>query len=47
MGKIFEGEMLIRTILLSIFCKIYHSYSFQVIVKSIIDPEDNFESYKC
>ena len=38
-----DGEMLIRTlrtILLQIFCKII-SY-FKVIVKSILDPDDNF-----
>ena len=41
-GKIFEGEMLIRTLpttLLQIFCKII--LNSKVIVKSIIDPDDN------
>ena len=41
--KIFEGEMLIRTLsttLLQIFCKII--LNSEVIVKSIIDPDDNF-----
>ena len=42
MGKIFEGEILIRTlptILLEIFCKII--LNPKVIVKSIHDPDDN------
>ena len=42
--KIFEGELLIRTLpttLLQIFCKI--SCNSKVIVKSIIDPDDNFQ----
>ena len=42
-GKIFEGEMLIRTLpttLLQIFCKI--SFNPKVIVRSTIDPDDNF-----
>ena len=41
--KIFIGEMLIRTLptsLLQIFCKII--LNSKVIVKSIIDPDDNF-----
>ena len=41
--KIFEGEMLIRTLpttLLQIFCNI--SCNSKVIVKSIIDPDNNF-----
>ena len=42
-GKIFEGEMLIRilpTTLLQIFCKII--LISQAIVKSIENPDDNF-----
>ena len=42
-GKIFEGGMLIRilpTTPLQIFCKII--LNSQVIVKSIIGPDDNF-----
>ena len=43
-GKIFEGKMLIKTLattLLQIIDKII--FNFKVIVKSIIDPDDNFE----
>ena len=42
-GKIFEGEMFIRTLpitLLQIFCKII--FNCKVIVKSIPGPDDNF-----
>ena len=42
--KIFDGDMLIRTLtttLLQIFLKI--NLNFQVIVKSIKDPDDNFK----
>ena len=42
-GKIFEGEMFIRTLpitLLQIFCKII--FNSKVIVKSIIDPDYDF-----
>ena len=44
MTKIFHGEMSIRilsTTLLQIFCK--KIPNFKVIVKSIIDPDDNFQ----
>ena len=43
MGKIFEGEMWIRTLpttLLQIFLKIIPNS--EVIVKSVIAPDDNF-----
>ena len=43
--KIFEGAMLIRTLptsLLQIFCEAI--LNFQVIVKSVKDPCDNFKS---
>ena len=43
MGKIFEGEMLIRTLpttLLQIYCKIIPNSD--VIVKSVIAPDDTF-----
>ena len=39
----FDGEMLIKTLpptLLQIFCEIFHIS--KVIVKSIVDPDDNF-----
>ena len=42
-GKIYEGEMLFQTspaTLLQIFCKII--LNFQVIVRSIGGPDDNF-----
>ena len=42
-GKIFEGEMLIRTLpstLLQIFCKII--LNFKDFIKSIMDPGVNF-----
>ena len=42
-GKIFEGEMLIRTLpttFLQIFSKII--LNSKVSVKSILDPDDNF-----
>ena len=42
MGKIFEGEMVMRTVrttLLQIFCKII--LISKVIIKSIIDQDDN------
>ena len=41
--EIFDGEMLIKTLpptLLQIFCEIFHIS--KVIVKSIVDPDDNF-----
>ena len=44
MRKIFLGEMSIRilsTTLFQIFCKII--LNFKVIVKSIIDPDGNFQ----
>ena len=44
MRKIFHGEMSIRilsTTLFQIFCKII--LNFKVIVKSIIDTDDNFQ----
>ena len=43
LGKYFEGGMLIRTLpatFLQIFCKII--LNSKVIVKNIIDPDDNF-----
>ena len=43
LGKIFEGKMLIRTLpttFLQIFCE--ENLDFQVIVKSNMDPDDNF-----
>ena len=42
-SKIFDGEMSVRTVpttLLQIFCKTI--LTFKVIVKGIIDPDDNF-----
>ena len=45
MRKIFHGEMSIRilsTTLLQKFCKMI--LNLKVIVKSIIDPDDNFQS---
>ena len=44
MRKIFQGEMSIRilsTTIFQIFCKII--LNFKVIVKGIIDPDDNFQ----
>ena len=46
--KIFEGEMLIRTqqtTHIQILCKMI--LNFQVIVKSIINPDDNFKKDPC
>ena len=43
--KTFDGEMSVRTsqtTLLQIFCKTI--LNFKVIVKSILDPDDNFKS---
>ena len=44
MRKIFHGEMsisILSTTLFQIFCKII--LNFTVIIKSIIDPDDNFQ----
>ena len=49
MGKIFEGEMLDRTLptnYLQTFCKTI--LNFQVIIKSIKDPDEDFRvTLKC
>ena len=47
-GKVFDGEMLIRTLpitLLQIFCQII--LNFKVIALSIIDPDDTLLNSQC
>ena len=42
MRKMFVGELLIMTSLLQIFVKSFSIFSSKVIVKSIIDSDNNF-----